>query len=363
MFFDNMEVLSLYFDEDDRQIYFQDEIEYKKKMSGIQEAARQKAKLSYCYYCKNEVTSFCNSHSVPKFCLKRLSVDGKLYYANTLIDLPFLDSEQGIKQSGVFHLICRDCDSKIFQQYEDPESYHAKPNGQILAQIAMKDYLQMIAKRLHEEALYNLLSDKSNYSQNYLKHILKTISLDLLEYKMSFERAKIGALGGHNDWYYLCYYQKLNYVVPIAFQGGITLICDFEDNVINDIYNMSLDYHTKEIHIAIFPLEHESVVMLFIDARDKRYRKFYRQLNKLTLHDQLAAINYIVFSYSENIFISKNIDNAVLEDPKLIDTARKTTTISSDIPCGDALSAAVSEFSLSKRNEIPNLLSKEYSLE
>ena len=85
-----MEALSLYLDEDDRQIYFQDEIEHRKRMSGIQEVARQKAKLSYCYYCKKEVTSFCNSHSVPKFCLKRLSVDGKLYYVNTLIELPFL---------------------------------------------------------------------------------------------------------------------------------------------------------------------------------------------------------------------------------------------------------------------------------
>lgn len=59
------------------------------------------------------------------------------------------------------------------------------------------------------------------------------------------------------------------------------MVCDFEDEVINDIYNMNPDYHTKEIHIAVFPLEQESIIMLFIDARDRRYRKFYKQLNKL----------------------------------------------------------------------------------
>lgn len=81
------------------------------------------------------------------------------------------------------------------------------------------------------------------------------------------------------------------------------MVCDFEDDVINDIYNMSPDYHTKEIHIAVFPLEQESIIMLFIDARDKRYRKFYKQLNKLPLEEQLSAINYIIFSYSENVYM------------------------------------------------------------
>ena len=284
-----------------------------------------------------------------------------MYYANALIDIPFMRSEQGVNEAGTFQLICRDCDSKIFQQCEDPTVYQAKPNGQILAQIAMKNYLQMIYKRLHEEALYKLMSTEFGVP-SFAEYNHRIISLDLLEYNSSFDRARIGSLGKHDEWYYLCYYKKLKYTVPIAFQGGITLISDFENDIINDVYNMNPDYRTKEIHIAIFPLEQESIVMLFIDARDKRYRNFYRQLNRLPLDEQLSAINYIVFSYSENVYISKSIDRSILMDSDFVVTCKKSNIAIASHPFGSSLNAANAEFSLSKRNEIPNLLSKEFRL-
>ena len=362
MFFDDPQMLSLGLDEQEHKNYSHNKITYNKLMSKIQAKARQEAKLNYCYYCKKEVSSFCNSHSVPQFCLRRIAADGKVYYANTLIDLPFMRSEQGVNEAGTFQLICRACDSKIFQQYEDPTAYQAKPTGQMLAQIAMKDYLQMIYKRLHEEALYRLMGAELGAPTNYVDHNHEIISLDLSEYSSSFSRAQIGSLGKHNDWYYLCYYKKLNYTVPIAFQGGVVMVCDFEDDVINDIYNMSPDYHTKEIHIAVFRLEQESIIMLFIDARDKRYRKFYKQLNKLPLEEQLSAINYIIFSYSENVYISKSIDESILTNEHFVATCQKSSIATASHPFGNALNAAVAEFSLSKRNEIPNLLSEEFRL-
>lgn len=362
MSFDNPEMLYLGLDESEQKDYSHNKIAYNKRMSRLQARARQEAKLHYCYHCKKEVTSFCNSHSVPQFCLRRIATDGKVYYANTLIDLPFMRKEQGINEAGTFQLICRDCDSKIFQQYEDPMAYQLYPSGQMLAQIAMKDYLQMIYKRLHERALYGLMGTELGAPPDYTMHNQEIISLDLAEYNSSYNRAKIASLGNHDDWYYLCYYKKLNYTVPIAFQGGIVMICDFEDNLINDIYNMDPSYHTKEVHVAIFPLEHESVVMLFIDARDKRYRKFYKELNKLSADDQLSAINYIVFSYSENVYISKDIDKRALTDSNFIATCRKSSIAVASHPFGDALRTSIDEFSLSMRKDIPNLLSKEFSL-
>lgn len=362
MFFDDTQMLSLGLDEQEHKNYSRNKITYNTRLNKIQAKARQEAKLNYCYYCKKEVSSFCNSHSVPQFCLRRIAVDGKLYYENTLIDLPFMNCEQGVNEAGTFRLICKECDSKIFQKYEDPTVYQAKPTGQMLAQIAMKDYLQMIYKRLHEEALYRLMGTELGAPASYVDYNREIISLDLSEYNSSFSRAQIGSLGKHSDWYYLCYYKKLNYTVPTAFQGGVVMVCDLEDDVINDIYNINPNYHTKEIHIAVFPLEQASIIMLFIDARDKRYRKFYKQLNKLPLEEQLSTINYIIFSYSENVFISKSIDKNILTDKLFVATCQKSCIATSSYPFGNALNAAVAEFSLSKRNEIPNLLSKEFRL-
>lgn len=362
MFFDEPQMLFLGLNKQEHQAYSRNKIEYNKKISILQGQARQEAKLSYCYYCKKKVSSFCNSHSVPQFCLRRIATDGKLYYSNTLIDLPSMRNEQGVNDAGTFQLICRDCDSKIFQQYEDPAAYRYKPTGQMLAQIAMKDYLQMIYKRLYEKAIYRKMGTMLEAHKNYIEQRHEIISLDLSEYNSSFKRAQIGSLGKHNDWYYLCYYKKLDYTVPIAFQGGIVMVCDFGNNVINDIYNMNPNYHTKEIHIAVFPLEQESVILLFIDKRDKRYRKFYQQLNKLPLEEQLSAINYIIFNYSENVYISKKINKGVLKDKHLIEACQKSSIATTNDPFSDPLNAAVAEFSISKRNEIPNLLSKEFSL-
>lgn len=362
MFDDKPILLSLGFDENDYQAYNQNKITYNKRISKIEALARQESKLNYCYYCKKDVSSFCNSHSVPQFCLRRIAVNGKVYYANKLINLPSLGTEQGVNKAGTFQIICRDCDSKIFQDYENPDAYYARPSGQILAQIAMKDYLQMIYKRLYEDALYRLAGTELGASKDWVQHKHQLISLDLAEYTSEFKRAQIGSLGKHNDWYYLCYYKKLDYTVPIAFQGGIVMISDFEDNIINDIYNMSPDYHTKEIHIVVFPLEQGSIIMLLIDSRDKRYRKFYKQLNQLSLEDQLSAINYIIFSYSENVYLSKNISEDVLSNAQFIATCQKDSTVAASHPLENIIKVAIKEYSLKKRNEIPNLLSKEFCL-
>lgn len=361
MLFDNPQMLYLGLDEVQKKVYTDNKVEYSKQMSTRYAQARKDSKLDHCYYCNKKVSSFCNSHSVPQFCLKRIASDGKVYYANTLIDLPFMRNDQGVKEAGTFQIICRECDSKIFQQYEDPNAYQTAPTSQILAQIAMKNYLQMIYKRLYESKLYSSL-EKETDRKDILDRNQRIISLDLDEYTRSFTRARQGTLRGHDDWYYLCYYQKLDYTVPIAFQGGIVLVSDFENHLVNNIYNLNSSYHPREIHIAVFPLECESVIMLFTDTATKCYRKFYRQLNKLPLSEQLSAINYIIFSYSENVYMSKQLSEDVLKNQNLIDTSRKSSIAIANHPFADALSSAIMEFDLSKRNEIPNLLSKEYAI-
>ena len=206
------------------------------------------------------------------------------------------------------------------------------------------------------------MEEQSPQNHDYFRRQQDIIDLDLVEFTTAYQRAKSASSGKNNDWYYLCYYRQLDYVVPFAMQSPIVMICDFEGNVINDIYNMSPDYHTKEIHVAIFPLEKTSIVLMFIDSREKRYRKFYRQLNKLESDDQLVAINYIIHSYCENVFLSKNISEGILKDKNFLDVCQKSSIATSPLPFGNALQTAIMEFSLAKRNEIPNLLSAQYAL-
>lgn len=69
-------------------------------------------------YCGKETTSFCNSHSIPVFCLRKIAVDGEALHTNKLVNSPLKDFSKVINKSGTFQPICRECDSKIFQEYE-----------------------------------------------------------------------------------------------------------------------------------------------------------------------------------------------------------------------------------------------------
>ena len=358
-----VEMLRIGFDsEEDRANYFKNRIPINKQKSRILARARKRAKQETCYICNQSCSSFCNSHSVPQFCLKRIAVDGKVYASGIQYAYPILGDDSGVKEAGTFHLICRECDSKLFQEYEDPSAYSSRPTGKMMAQIVMKNYLLMISKRLNERAIYQIVSEDFENGYKFAKHQLEIVNVDLAAYQSAFKRAKLAVAGDHSSWYYLCYYKQLDYVVPYAFQGSVAMVSDFDDNVINDIYNLSPTYRAEEIHIAVFPLEKTSVVMLIIDSRDKRYRKFYQALNKLPLDEQLAAINYIIFSYSENVFISKNISTDVLDNEYFLDACQKCSTAILKYPLGNKLNAAVRNFSLSKRNEVPNLLNRQYAL-
>ena len=96
---------------------FKSDLKYKKKMSQILKEARQTAKNEECYYCGKSVSSFCMSHSVPRFSLENIAINGEVLTLNTIVDNPFMDKENGVKKAGTFQLICNDCDRKIFSDY------------------------------------------------------------------------------------------------------------------------------------------------------------------------------------------------------------------------------------------------------
>lgn len=347
----------------EKEKYKAKKVDINKQISQIYSCARRKAKKEACELCNENCGSFCNSHSIPRFVLERIAKNGML--SMTLQgEIPTIDSEIGLNKTGVFHLICPNCDNITFKEYENPQSYNHLPTQKILAQIALKNYLQMVSKRNIEYELYGILADRFPGNEDLFMEKRKISQIDLYEYHKGM-RLAIKALSdniGKN--YHVAYFRVLDYVVPFATQTSLSLISDFNDSVINNIYNTDINYFIKNIHVSVFPLENSSVILLFIENGEKRYRNFYRQLNKLDELDQLAAINYIVFSYTENVFINPDVYDKVKKDEKFMDVCKKSTDITAEAPFifENPLDKVVQEFSLTKRNEIPNLLSKEYSI-
>lgn len=334
----------------------------KKFLNSLLGESRERAKLNKCYYCGNECNSFCNSHTIPQFCLKNIAVNGKVSYINSILGMPAMKEEKGINEAGVFHMICRDCDSKIFKDYETPENYNDVPTIKMLAQMDMKNNLKNISKRLIEIEIYNIMKEKFPASNEFAMYKNEINSMDLNEFENSYKNAKRVDLKPSSGEYYIGYYNVLPYVAPIAYQGNIALVADLNGDIINDIYNMESQYVIKNLSICIFPFRHTSVIMLFVEKNNRRYSKFFRQLKKLSLEDQLSVINFILFAYSEDYYLSPVINKEITD--QLCEVAGKTTDIFADASTNKSqhLEATSGNYDYNARNTIPNLLSEKYAI-
>ena len=76
-----------------------------KQFNQIMKEARSNSKLEYCLCCNKKVSSFCNSHSIPKFILSNLSERGMILNSNYYFGSTLMKFEKGINNSGTFHRI------------------------------------------------------------------------------------------------------------------------------------------------------------------------------------------------------------------------------------------------------------------
>lgn len=350
-----------------------EEIALNKQFTKLLHSVHTEIKGETCFYCGKRVSSFCESHFVPKFCLNNISINGRVSGYNAILGLPSMGTSigkeaPGIGEAGTFRIICRDCDSTIFRDYENPENYSAEkqPSQKILAEIAMKDYLKFVYKRMFELEMSRQarsLCDDNSLFGHYAKRKIEieepVQALDLKAYTSCFMRAKKHCEKGSSG-YYVVYYRILDYVAPVAVQSPVTLSIDIEGGVVNNIYNQDPSFNPTDIHVCVFPLKDKTVVLLFIDDGDKHYRRFYKQLRKLSAEDQLGVINYIIFLYCEDYFLAKEI-SSIVDVSQLKEVAETTPVIVSSTPIDNALQISA-QYSLANWKRIPNLLSEAYKI-
>jgi hypothetical protein len=196
-----------------------------------------------------------------------------------------------------------------------------------------------------------------------MSEIIKISEVDLEEFKLAYNVAKKRDINPFPNDYYMGFYERLPYTVPIAFQGTIALIKGLDGSVINNVYSKNFNYRIKNMSLCIFPLKNSTIVMIFVDGKNKRYSQFFRKLKKEELKTQLEIINYILFLYCEDYFISPNVSREVLDELKKISS--KTSGVITNIPfeSDTKIEFAKERFDLNHRIKIPNLLSEKYSIE
>lgn len=340
-------------------------IELRKIINGQIKDARKKSRHDKCLLCDKE-GGFCDSHIIPQFCLKNIAWNGKLNSFNTLIDSDFLKKDSGIKDAGIFHLICRSCDGKVFQNYENAEAYESVPTETVLNQIALKTSLRDIYKHETELEMYKamkqVMKEKSPFLSIFINKMfdsqIEARKLDIKECYEIFNTAKEN-LSSPKKYLKIISYDKLDFTVPIAFQGMIALVTGVNGETINDNYNYHSSYKVEYLHIAVFPLKQSTAVILFLNDKCTRYEKFEKFLSEATQEKRLEIINRIIFLYAEDYYLSKLLDDDIIRE--LQEPAKILQDLMTTAP-QKSLKNAVKDYDLRRDFCIPNLLSRDYSV-
>lgn len=332
-----------------------------KKYSEFLKDVSAKIKLDKCLLCNKPCTSFCNSHTIPRFIIEESSKNGECFYSNTFLKNPLLRIKLGTNNAITFHCICNECDKIWFKDYECYNSYNEEPTQKIIAEIALKNNLRLIeVKRREQSACLKLYEQTKEIG---LLNRLEQISLCISEIEQSIKLA-INTINRKKDGYYLIDYLKLNYPSKMIFQGKIALTTGFDNEIINEIYSNDKKYKIQYLNFAVFNIDGKANIIMFIEDGDRRYSKFYKKYRKLSLKEKLKVINFIILRDSDEWLLSTKVDPLLLNNKNVIEVIKTTNEVKPILGLSkdeqkvrdDILKTAIKIFTLSNIPDIPNFL-------
>ncbi len=338
-------------------------INFHKALSMGESFAKKNVRPNNCLICNSSKNPFCNSHSVPARCLRAIAINGDVKVFNGLVKIPAVDDDKGVNEAGTFRLICRDCDEKIFKEYETFEKYPDKnPPDKVLHQIALKNYLKFYYKKAVEaKAFPKMLENLQLPNSALLEPVLKPGDRDKKDsFKAIYDTKKL-LNSNTNGYYRIVEYRKLDYTCPFAFQGSISLITGFDGEIINDVFNTDKKYDLQDMHICVFPEKDYTYIIVFYKKHFQRYSQFAKHYSNLNQEERLQLLLYIILKYSEDYFYSASI-HTIENDPVVHDAITTTTMMICDYEEeeGAKIKKCIQEYNLNNYIKLPNVLSKCY---
>lgn len=292
--------------------------------------------------------------------LRPIADNGKVLHAAAVLgfDKEIIDIENGVKKSGTFNNICNDCDNVFFQDYENVDNIIQRPTNKMLAEIAVKNFLLQLSKCRFEMEFWNIMQQDYNAFEN-IKEIMNIKKIDYTEIESEVLFHKKIVEDNTSDCYHILVWKVLPYIIPIAMQGAIAVAKDIEGN---DINNMDVSKRMQFLHLAILPVERASVVIAFYHKRDKLYRRLRHQINSISENEVLKYINYIIFKYTENYYISKKIEKEVFTNKSLQKLSQENDE-SPDLGILKLGNFWGIDYKPVDKDEIPNYLAEEWAIQ
>lgn len=296
----------------------------RKYESEIKKEAFIKPLFDECVCC-GEKKKLIDSHTVPQFILKNLSQPFKYRTSFQIEDGLSTKHKVGLKNAGIFRMLCDSCDSGTFEAYEKSED--------VLSSFDSKNDCQLMLDQIALKNLYKKIYDYTYWSK-YLITLkkyacpkkLSKINID--DYIEQLEAQKIACMHEvlrifdtkHNNQ--IIYNQLLDYVIPIAAQGCFCLNYKKAKSIEVD--------KVTYMNLALFPLKEKSRIILFANNYNDYYNDWIIKFNRLSLDNRLKTINDFVFMELDDYFLDNSIserDFSFLRYNSLIDYINRKDNI------------------------------------
>lgn len=240
--------------------------------------------------------------------MKNISKDGFVYNSSKLFGIEnVFGTKVGINNACTFHLICKNCDNLFFKDLKRNKITFFSQT--ILAKIMIKSLLREIEIKKRDGYIYPKI-----YEMMKLFTFEPIISkLNVRDYEIEYDSCL--KVLQNQDNMILYEFIELPYMVSFASQSLIAIQDDLEGNIINDCFNMNSNYNISSTCWCVFPLQNKTFIFIFgTKESQKRYKNFFKQFRKLSYPDKLKLVQTVIFSYSEIIFMSENLEKEIIKD-------------------------------------------------
>ena len=291
---------------------------YDKLTDEFIKGVHKSARLSRCLICNKPMSSSCKSHIVPQFILKEIAYQGKVSYGYIFDKRKVQGCEKttGVKNAHVFRLICRECDRRMFSDYEKPESildfdlFHPREQTRILRQMALKAHLS------HAQMKYNRLIMKEISTGGKVSELEK-------QGKLTPERID---LNEHIEYIYstdsssytILYNKLLDYNVNFAAQTLIYYVFDIKGRKIFDIHNLTKNDKISPFYLMILPVQGKTRITFYIDSVNERATSLIEQFNALSEEEKLKFLFISLIIFDQDFYVNPLKAEEIIKHDKRI---------------------------------------------
>ena len=292
-----------------------DNIEIYKEISKIKKEANKYTKGTNCALCGKSCTSFCNSHTIPRFVIKNIAENGKVYNPSMTMDnfdlrtrLNVFKSNPGIEETLTFDSICRECDNEVFSCVENEEILEKEFDAKVLNLYALKILLHSQYAKIRDANLVNVGGEKHNMSD-----IVNLISMpwvfDMLESTREIEDYK-SAMKNHTYIRYKVIIDKIiDKKTNFCCTTELTLPFSYFGKKINDLCNIE-NYATRfgGIYTLVLPMKNNKTrVVMYYRRKYSSYDVVREEFLNMSLEEQLQAISNLLLIYTEEFVYNDNV--------------------------------------------------------